>query len=104
MTNRADGLNYAPKGKAKPVVQPGEFIFAATELDHGHINGMCNGLTEAGATLKWVWDPDPKKVEGLLSRFPGAKAARCEEEILEDPQVRLIAGAAVPAKRAALGI
>lgn len=104
MTNRADGLNYAPKGKSKPVVKEGEFFFAATQLDHGHINGMCNGLTEAGATLKWVWDPDPKKVEGLLAKFPTAKAARCEEEILEDPDIKLVAAAAVPARRAGLGI
>jgi predicted dehydrogenase len=104
MSNRADGLNYALKGKAKPVVEPGAFYFAAAELEHGHINGMCNGLTEAGATLKWVWDPDPKKVEALLAKFPGAKAARCEQEIFDDPQIQLVAGAAVPAARAALGM
>ncbi len=104
MSNRADGLNYAPKGNAKPVVEPGAFYFAAAELEHGHINGMCNGLTEAGATLKWVWDPDPKKVEALLAKFPGAKAARCEQEIFDDPQIQLVAGAAVPAARAALGM
>lgn len=23
----SDGMNYAPKGKAQPVVKPGEFIF-----------------------------------------------------------------------------
>ena len=26
----SDGMNYAPKGKAQPVVKPGEFIFSAT--------------------------------------------------------------------------
>ena len=25
----SDGMNYAPKGKAQPVVKPGEFIFSA---------------------------------------------------------------------------
>ena len=59
----SDGMNYAPKGKAKPVVKPGEFVFSAVRLDHGHINGMVNALTEAGGTLKYVWDRDPKKVE-----------------------------------------
>jgi hypothetical protein len=46
----SDGMNYAPKGKPKPVVKPGEFVFSAVRLDHGHIYGMCNGLTEAGGT------------------------------------------------------
>ena len=40
--NAADGMNYAPQGKAKPVVKPGEFVFSAVRLDHGHINGMTN--------------------------------------------------------------
>ena len=46
----SDGMNYAPQGKPNPVVKPGEFQFAAAHLDHGHINGMVNALTEAGAT------------------------------------------------------
>ena len=32
----SDGMNYAPKGKPKPVVKPGEFVFSAVRLDHGH--------------------------------------------------------------------
>ena len=61
MANASDGMNYAPKGKAKPVVKPGEFVFSVLALEHGHIYGMCNGLTEAGATLKYVYDKDPNK-------------------------------------------
>ncbi|GAA3333151.1 hypothetical protein GCM10020331_096090 [Ectobacillus funiculus] len=49
------------KEKPNPVVGEGEFRFAAISLDHGHIYGMCNGLIEAGATLKWVYDPDQEK-------------------------------------------
>ena len=55
------GMNYAPQGKPKPVCKGNEFIFAAVALDHGHIFGMCNGLIEAGATLKYVFDPDSEK-------------------------------------------
>lgn len=57
----SDGMNYAPTGKPDPVVKPGEFKIAAIALDHGHIYGMCNGLTEAGAEVKWVYDPGPEK-------------------------------------------
>ncbi len=100
----SDGMNYAPVGKPAPVVGKGEFVIAAIGLDHGHINGMCNGLCEAGATLRWVYDPDPEKVGAFVRRFPGVKAARCEEEILSDPDVRLVAGAAVTSERCALGL
>jgi predicted dehydrogenase len=98
-----DGQNYAPKGKPRPVCQPGEFLFAAVGLDHGHIFGMCNGLLEAGGTLKWVYDPDPAKVAAFRVRYPQATVARSENEVLEDVEVRLVAGAAVPVDRAALG-
>lgn len=100
----SDGMNYAPKGKAAPVVGPDEFVIAAVALEHGHIYGMCNGLTEAGATLKWVYDPDPKKVEAFLQKFPQAKAAQSEEEVLADPEVKLVCGAAVTSERCALGL
>lgn len=51
-----------------------------------------------------MYDPDPAKVDALLKEHPGARAARCEAEILEDPAVRLVAGAAVTSERCALGL
>ena len=102
--NVSDGMNYAPKGKPAPVVKPGEFVFSAVRLDHGHIYGMCNGLTEAGGTLKYVYDPDERKVAAFLKAFPQAKAARSEEEALEDARTHMIAGAAVTSERCALGL
>ncbi|OWR30581.1 oxidoreductase [Saccharibacillus sp. O23] len=102
--SRKDGMNYAPKHEAKVVVQPGEFVFAAAALDHGHIYGMCNGLVEAGGTLKWVYDPDPAKVEAFVGTFPGVNTAGSLDEILADPEVRLVASAAIPAKRGPLGL
>ncbi len=101
---QGDGMNYVPEGKAAPVVKPGEFVIAAVALDHGHINGMCRALTDAGATLKWVYDPDPKKVEAFCKMFPGVKAAESEEQVMADPEVKLICGAAVPTTRCALGL
>ena len=100
----SDGMTYAPKGKPVPVVRPGDFVFSAVRLDHGHIYGMCNGLTEAGATLKYVWDPDQKKVEAFLKAFPQAKAARSEDEALSDRETQMIAGAAVTSERCNLGL
>ena len=102
-TQKADGANYAPQSKPNPVVKPGEFVFAAAHLDHGHINGQCNGLIEAGATLKWVFEPDAKKCGAFLKKYPQAKAARSLDEILADPQVKLIAAAAVTSERGPLG-
>ncbi len=100
----ANGMYYAPKGKPNPVVNKNEFIFAAIALDHGHIYGMCNGLIEAGATLKYVFDPDKAKVENFCKAFPGVKVAASEQEIFDDPEVKLVASAAVTSERCALGM
>jgi len=102
--SRNDGMNYAPSHETKAVVKPGEFIFAAMALDHGHIYGMCNGLVEAGAQLKWVYDPDPLKVKAFMDTYPGVRAALSAEQILEDREVSLVAAAAVPSERGALGV
>ena len=97
-------MDYAPRGKPAPVVAPGEFVIAAVALDHGHIYGQCNGLTEAGATLRWVYDPDPRKVAAFCKAFPSVRVARSLDEVLADEGVRLIAAAAVASERCALGL
>ena len=101
---KSDGMNYAPTAKPKPVCKQGEFVFAAMALDHGHIYGMCNGLLEAGGTLKYVYDPDPDKVRNFCSGYPGVRAASCADEILNDIEVQMVAGAAVTSERCALGL
>ena len=90
-----DGMFYAAKGKPDPVVKPGEFVFSAVGLDHGHIYGMTSGLLDAGATLKYVYDPDPKKVEAFVKAYPQVKVARSEEELLNDKETNMVCGAAI---------
>ena len=100
----SDGASYAPTAEHRPVVGPGEFCFAAAFLDHGHIHGQTNGLLEAGATLTKVYDPDPRRLAAYLEHFPQAVAAATYEELLEDPGLHLIASAAIPNQRAAVGV
>lgn len=97
-------MYYSPQARPRRVVPPGAFKIAALGLDHGHIYGMCTGLVEAGAELKSVYDPDPQKVRAFVDAFPGVKPALGEAEILDDPEIRLVAAAALPRARAALGI
>src|SRR5260221_4376207 len=83
---------------------PVECKFAAVALDHGHIFGQCNGLLEAGGELRWVFDPDPQKVETFRQKFPQAAVAQSLKQVLEDPEIQLIAAAAVPSERGPLGV
>jgi predicted dehydrogenase len=100
---KSDGMNYAPVGKPAPVVKPGEFIFAALALDHGHIYGQSQGLTEAGGECRYVYDPDPAKVGKFQEKFPQAQALRSADELLGKPDVHLVTSAAVPSERGPLG-
>ncbi|MEM9754038.1 MAG: Gfo/Idh/MocA family oxidoreductase [Planctomycetota bacterium] len=104
MASASDGMNYAPQGKPEPVVKPGEFQFAVAALDHGHINGQTNGLTEAGGTLKYVFDKlDAGKAKAFAENY-GAQHVTDLDVILNDPEVHLVAAAAIPNERAPLGI
>jgi predicted dehydrogenase len=97
------GADYAPTAEAEKVVGPGEFVFAAAFLDHGHIHGQTNGLKDAGATLKWVYDPDPAKVAAFVEKHPEVQVADSYGQLLDDPAVKLVAAAAVPSERAEIG-
>lgn len=99
----SDGINYEPKGKVNLVVEPGEFNVGVTALDHEHINGMSNGLIEAGATIKYVYDPDPEKVAAYIEAFPQVTVAESLDQILTDESIHMVAAAAVPNLRFALG-
>jgi len=100
----SNGMTYAPKGKPAPVVKPGEFIFSAAHLDHGHIYGMTNALLEAGGTLKYVYDPDPNKVANFVKTYPQAQVALTEEQVLADKDTHMICGAHITSERGPFGL
>lgn len=100
-----DGINYAPDMSGNPVVvKPGEFVFAASHFDHGHIYGQINGLASAGGILKAVYEPDAKRLESVLKRHPAAKAVTDFREILDDPQIQMVTSAAIPNLRCGVGL
>ena len=106
MIQKKDGIYYAPKstGQVYKTVREGEFAFSVIGLDHGHIYAMVNGLVEAGAELKMVYDSDKEKVDRFLLSYPNAVPASSIEEILSDKSIKLVASAIMPNKRAELGI
>jgi predicted dehydrogenase len=95
--------DYFPGPKPSPVVRAGEFVFAAAHLNHAHIYGQCQALIDAGAELRSVYDPDPNKVSAFLGKFPGTPIACSFDEILSDDKIQLVAAAAIPSDRCALG-
>ena len=97
-------MDYAPQGKPNPVCQPGDFLFAATALEHGHIYGQVQGLVEAGGQLKWIYDDDVVRAQKLQGKYPTARLASSLNEVLDDAEIRMVAAAAVPSERCGLGL
>lgn len=104
MADQKDGMNYAPEGQSAKVVDKDQFLFAAIGLNHGHIYGMCNGLIEAGGQLAYVYDSDSDRVNEFVKRYPDTIIANSEEEILNHPDIKLVASAKIPSERCALGL
>ena len=99
------GMNYAPTPRTQRMVcEPGEFCFGVAFMDHGHIYGMAANLAQAGGTLTKIHEPDKKKAGFLQKQFPTAVLVESFEEILQDPQIRLVASAAIPDLRGPVGM
>ncbi len=78
--------------------------FAVIGIQHAHIYGMCNELISAGAQLVMAYDKQKEAREAFSKKFPDVKIARCEREILENDEIKLVTGAAVTSERADIGI
>jgi predicted dehydrogenase len=78
--------------------------FAAIGLNHGHIYGQTTAVIDGGGELVWVYAKEPDLLDAYTKRFPQAKRARSEDEILQDASIQLVVSAAIPDERAPLGI
>ena len=69
--------------------------FAVIGLDHSHINGIADTIQRSGGELVTVYSTNPVALAAFQKRF-GTKAARSEDEILNDSSIQLVCSAAVP--------
>jgi predicted dehydrogenase len=78
--------------------------FAAIGLNHSHLHGQIAAVTRGGGELVSFYGKEPDLVDQFAKRYPSARPARSEQEILDDPSIRLVVSAAIPNERAPLGI
>ena len=78
--------------------------FGVIGLNHSHITGQVQTVTRGGGQLVSFYAKEPDLAAAFAKRFPDAKPARSEQEILDDPAIQLIVSAAIPNERAPLGI
>jgi predicted dehydrogenase len=83
---------------------PVRIKFAVIGVNHGHINGQTDAVLGGGGELVSVYAKEPDLAAAFVKRFPQARLAGSEKEILEDPSLQLVLSAAIPDERAPLGI
>jgi len=93
-----EGLAPAPR-QTTPKIK-----FGVIGINHSHIYGQVEAVLRGGGELVSVYAKEPDLTAAFSKRFPQAKVARNEDEILEDRAIQLVLSAAIPDERAPLGI
>lgn len=78
--------------------------FSVIGINHSHIYGMVEAVTRGGGQLVSFYAKEPDLAAVFAKRYPQAKSARSQQEILEDGTIQLVLSAAIPVERAPLGI
>ena len=106
------GEGLYPSNRPEEIILPQEkrsaprdsIRFSVVGLNHGHIYGMVESLIGGGGKLVAVYSKEPELLPDFTRRYPNAKIAKSEAEILEDNSIKLVASASIPVDRAPLGI
>jgi predicted dehydrogenase len=83
---------------------PARIRFSVIGLNHGHINGQTEAVIRGGGELVQVYAREPDLLAAFTKRFPQARPARDEQEVLQDASIQLVVSASIPNERAPLGV
>ncbi|MCX6265543.1 MAG: Gfo/Idh/MocA family oxidoreductase [Bacteroidetes bacterium] len=78
--------------------------FSVININHNHIYGMVDAVTRGGGQLVAFYAKEANLVAEFSKRYPQAKLAGSQQEILEDNSIQLIMSSGIPVERAPLGI
>ena len=78
--------------------------FSVIGLNHGHIYSQVESVIRGGGQLVAFYGKETELTDAFAKRYPQAKLAKSEKDILEDNFIQLIVSAAIPVDRAPLGI
>jgi predicted dehydrogenase len=86
------------------MASPPGFAFAAIGLNHGHIYGQVDVMIAAGCRLKSFHAPEDDLAAAFSKKYPDAKRVADERAILEDAEIKLVAGAGILNERAPMAV
>ncbi len=89
--------------KAERVIEP-KIKFSVININHNHIYGMVDAVTRGGGQLVSFYAKEPDLIAAFAKKYPQAKLASSQKEVLEDQSTQLILSSGIPIERAPLGI
>jgi predicted dehydrogenase len=90
--------------EVKPIYMASRIKFSVIGMNHGHIYGQAEAVIRGGGELVSFYAKEADLAAAFAKKYPNAKQAASEAEILEDKSIQLILSAAIPDERAPLGI
>ena len=101
---RGRAVKLQERQPAGPTRSGARIRFAVIGINHSHINSQVSAVIRGGGELVSMYAKEPDLTAAFLERFPQAKRAREEKEILEDGSIQLVLSAGIPDERAPLGV
>ncbi len=95
--------SFPRKSIAKPFAEP-KIRFAVISVNHSHIYGMTDAVTRGGGQLVSFYAKEPDLAAAFAKRYPLAKQASGEKEILDDQSIQLVLSSGIPDERGPLGV
>jgi len=77
--------------------------FAVCGMSHDHVHGMIGAIQRGGGELVAYWGAEPDKLAAFRKRYPNAKEARTQDEII-NADVQLILSSQIANERAQIGV
>src|SRR5256885_10851501 len=78
--------------------------FAVCGISHDHIHSMIGAVQRGGGEMVAWWGAEPDKKAEFARRYPNAKTARSQDEVLHDTSVQLVLSSQVASERAGIGV
>ncbi|PSL30273.1 Gfo/Idh/MocA family protein [Dyadobacter jiangsuensis] len=94
----------AEPGQTFIPAMPPRIKFAVIGMNHGHIYGQVEAVTRGGGELVSFFAKEPDLTAAFAKRYPNAKQAKSEAEILEDKSIQLVLSSGIPDERGPLGV
>jgi predicted dehydrogenase len=103
-SSAAPKIVYEPARNIAEKVFENRIKFSVIGINHSHIYGMIGAVMKGGGELVSYYIKEADLAAQFAKRYPKAKQAKSEDEILNDKAIQLVLSSGIPIDRAPLGV